>query len=116
MAIPRPLVLFTSLATLLAGTSCPPARASTPQAWRDYNQQVLSSCVAASSLRQARAVAGRVDLPGSDGALTSVLLLEGKARQPHLRGRRMVELCLYDQGKRQARVADAAALLPPSQP
>lgn len=101
---------------LLLSLTAAPALASSPQAWRDYDRQVLNACLAGSSLRNPRALGSRVDVPGSgrggDGSLTSALLLEGKARQPHMRGRRQLELCLYDQRSRTARVVEADALLP----
>jgi len=93
---------------LLALAAAPlPASASSPQAWNAYGQQVVKACVAASGLRSPKPAGERVDLPGRNDALTSALLLEGTYPQPHMAGRRGLELCLYDARSRQARVAAA---------
>lgn len=102
--------LFTSLLGLALAASALPARASTPQAWTAYGQQVVKACVAASGLRNPRPAGERVDLPGRGDALTSALLLEGTYPQPHMAGRRGLELCLYDARSKQARVAEADRL------
>lgn len=91
-----------------------PARAASPQAWTAYGQQVVRACLAASGLRDPKPAGERVDLPGRNDALTSVLLLGGTYPQPHMAGRRGLELCLYDARSRQARVAEADRLMTPS--
>ena len=79
-----------------------------------YGQQVVRACLAASGLRDPKPVGERVDLPGRNDALTSALLLGGAYPQPHMAGRRGLELCLYDARSRQARVAEADRLMAPS--
>lgn len=88
-----------------------PASASSPQAWNAYGQQVLKACVAASRLRNPKPAGERVDLPGRSEAPISALLLEGGYPQPHMAGRRGLELCLYDGASRKARVAEADRLM-----
>ena len=116
MALPRPMVspLMASLLSALAL----PALASSPAAWKEYGQKVQSRCLAASALRGAKPMGERLDMPGpnADGAMTSVLMLEGIAPQPFRKGARVRELCLYDQNSGQARVAEADSLLPPRKP
>ncbi len=86
------------------------APASTPEAWSAYQQEVVKTCVAASSLRHARAAGERVDFDDDVGL--SALLIAGEYAQPHLKGQRGRELCLFDKHTRTARIADADRLLP----
>lgn len=95
------------LALLLLGPVMPPARASSPDAWRAYDLEVRAACRKASRLEQPRMPGERIDVPvagrTADGGtlLISVLLLEGQ------KGR---ELCLFEQRTRRATVAEADAL------
>ena len=100
-----------ALLGLALATAALPAGASSPQAWTAYGQQVVKACLASSSLRSPKPAGERVDLPGRGDALTSALLLEGTYPQPHMAGRRGLELCLYDARSKQARVAEADQLL-----
>lgn len=104
----RPSIALLGLALAAAAL---PAGASSPQAWTAYGQQVVKACLAGSSLRSPKPAGERVDLPGRGDALTSALLLEGTYPQPHMAGRRGLELCLYDARSKQARVAEADQLL-----
>jgi len=97
------------LCLALTGLSLP-ARASSPQAWSAYAQQVLQACTAASGLLHPKPAGERLDLPGGQDGLVSVLMLEGVVPQPHMQGRRGLELCLYDSATRRARVAEADRL------
>ena len=110
----RPLHSLLLLGSLLSGLVLP-ALASSPAAWKEYGQKVQSRCLAASSLKGAKTLGERLDLPapGGDGLMINVLLLEGIALQPFRNGARVRELCLYDQRSGQARVAEADALLAP---
>ena len=112
VALPRPAAgVALLLPVLLTAAAALPARASSPQAWAAYGQQVQKACLAASTLRGSRPAGERVDLPAGNGAPTSVLLLEGTYPQAHMAGRRGLELCLYDGATRKARVAEADRLL-----
>lgn len=108
LSLPLPCGL---LAAGLFALAAAPARASSPSAWAALGQQVLQACRAASSLRNPQAAGERVDLPAANGAPTSVLLLQGTYPQPHMAGRRGLELCLYDGGSRRARVVEADRLV-----
>src|SRR5579863_6265123 len=92
----------------LFGASVAPA--STPEAWSAYQQEVVKTCVAASLLRHARAAGERVDFDDDVGL--SALLIAGEYSQPHMRGQRGRELCLFDKHTRRARIADADHLIP----
>ncbi|MFN6132710.1 MAG: hypothetical protein ACK46L_07375 [Synechococcaceae cyanobacterium] len=122
MSDPRCRPLPASLAALLLGSLWSavalPASASSPAAWKEYGQKVKSRCLAASSLKGAKPIGERLDLPAPspDGSLISVLMLEGVAPQAFRQGARLRELCLYDQRSGQARVAEADALLAPRKP
>jgi hypothetical protein len=95
-------------ATALAGG---PALASSPQAWSAYDRQVRTACVAASGLAAVRVKGQRVDLPGLG---LSALLLEGTYPQPHMGGRKGLELCLVEQRSGRASVAEADRLIGPA--
>lgn len=101
------------LAALLLVAAAPQALASSPDAWKAYDQNVRSACKAASRLRQPRVLGERIDvpvaIPSPDGGtpLISALLLEGPYPQPHMRGQMGRELCLFDQRTRRASVGDA---------
>jgi hypothetical protein len=103
--------LVAPLLGLALAAAAPRAIASSPQAWNAYGQQVVKACLAASSLRNPKPAGERVDLPGRGEALSSALLLQGTYPQPHMAGRRGLELCLYDARSKQARVAEADQLL-----
>ncbi|MBM5817664.1 MAG: hypothetical protein FJ083_14085 [Cyanobacteria bacterium K_Offshore_surface_m2_239] len=104
---------------LLLGLALPPALASSPAAWRDYDREVRAACLQASRLRQPRVLGERVDVPVADRTpdggtlLISALLLEGRWAQPAPRGQLGRELCLFEQRTRRATVADADALAQP---
>ncbi|MFM7169902.1 MAG: hypothetical protein ACKOYH_03480 [Cyanobium sp.] len=89
------VVLGMALLALLA----PPAGASSPAAWRAYDQEVRSACLKASRLVQPRVMGERIDVPVAD--------VSPKA---HRAGRKGRELCLFEQRTRQATVGVAEAL------
>jgi hypothetical protein len=92
-------------AALTAGATL----ASTPQAWKAYDAEVLKACLAASSLRNAHAAGQRVDFDDAIGY--SALLLAGSYTQPHMKNRSGRELCLFDRRTRTATVSEADAIL-----
>ena len=85
------------------------ALASTPQAWNDFDAEVLKACVAASSLRNPHAGGQRVDFDDATGY--SALLLSGHYPQPHMKNQPGRELCLFDRRTRTAVVSDADGIL-----
>jgi hypothetical protein len=90
-----------AVAALAAGA----ALASTPQAWGEYDAEVLRACVAASSLRNAHAAGQRVDFDDTVGY--SALVLAGHYPQPHMKHQPGRELCLFDRRTRTAVVSEA---------
>ncbi len=111
----RPAQALFSLGRAIAGVclaaASPYCAASTPQAWSAYDQEVLKACIAASSLRDARATGERVDFDDRIGY--SALLIVGHYRQSHMNNRRGRELCLFDRRTRTASVSDADRLILP---
>jgi hypothetical protein len=85
-----------------------PAQASSPAAWAGLDTQVRATCRAASTLSAVVEPGDRLDLPGDR---LSLLLLEGRHRQPHLRGQKGLELCVYERANGVARVLEADGLL-----
>jgi hypothetical protein len=118
LSCPRCRSLATLVLASLLSALVLPASASSPAAWRDYGQKVQSRCLAASTLKGARPMGERLDLPAPtpDGSLISALMLTGLAPQAFRQGVRLRELCLYDQRSGQARVAEADDLLAPRKP
>jgi hypothetical protein len=104
--------LTLALGAALAWSTQGSARASSPQAWASYGQEVQRACLAASRLRQAKPAGDRVDLAGQgEGAgLLSALLLRGTYPQPHLAGRTGLELCVYDASRKRIRIGEADRL------
>jgi hypothetical protein len=98
---------FCWLGIALLGASAAPA--STPEAWNAYQQEVVKTCVAASSLRHARAAGERIDFDDEVGF--SALLIAGEYPQPHMRTQHGRELCLFNKHTRTAAMADADRLL-----
>jgi hypothetical protein len=100
----------------LLGLMATPVGASSPDAWRAYDQEVRSACLKASRLAQPRVLGERTDVPVADltpsggTLLISAVLLEGTDPQAHMGGRKGRELCLFEQRTRRATVADAEAL------
>jgi hypothetical protein len=85
------------------------ASASTPEAWSAYQQEVVKTCVAASSLRGAHAAGERIDFDDDVGL--SALLIAGDYPQPHMKNQHGRELCLFNKYTRTAWMADADRLI-----
>jgi hypothetical protein len=101
---------------LVLGLVAPPTRASSPAAWQAYDAEVRQACLKASLLKDPRVLGERIDVPVADVSpegttpLISALLLEGRFPQPHMRGQKGRELCLFEQRTRRATVAGAEAI------
>ncbi len=81
-----------------------PTQASSPAAWSSYDAKVRAACGAASRLSQPRVRGERLDLP--DAGL-SLLVLEGRYPQPHMQGKRGLEVCVFEKNSGRASVAEA---------
>lgn len=80
------------------------AQASSEEAWAEHDQQVLQACVAASQLKDTQAVGRPAEFDDSVGY--SVLLLQGRYPQAHMKNRTGRELCLFDKKTRSAHVSE----------
>ena len=85
--------------------------ASTPEAWKSFDEEVIKACLGASQLSQARPAGARVDFDDQLGY--SALLISGRYPQPHLHGHPGRELCLFDRRTRRAVVSSADGLMAP---
>jgi hypothetical protein len=94
----------------LIAVSVVPAHASTPSAWKDYDQRVTQACVAASGLKDAKPVGGLVKY--DDRVPVTALVLAGRYPQKHMKNAPGRELCVWDRKAEKAYVSEADQLLP----
>lgn len=81
-----------------------PVHGSTPTAWSKLERDAKRSCIAASNFRQPRASEMIVF---SDAVGQVALLVTGIYRQPHMKGVRGTNLCLYNRRTRASAVEEA---------
>ena len=86
------------------------ASASSPSAWKDYNQRLTQACVAASGLKDAKPVGGPIQY--DDRVPVTALVLAGRYPQKHMNNRPGRELCVWDRKANKAYVSEADQLLP----
>ena len=84
--------------------------ASTPTAWKDYDQRVTQACVAASGLKDVKPVGGLVQY--DDRVPVTALVLAGRYPQKHMKNAPGRELCVWDRKAGKAYVSEADQLLP----
>jgi hypothetical protein len=97
---------FTVASLALAAT----AGASTPGAWKDYDQRLIKACVAASGLKDVKPVGGAIRY--DDRVPVTALVLAGRYPQKHMKDRPGRELCVWDRKAEKAYVSEADQLLP----
>lgn len=106
-----PKMMFTKgFACVLAMCSAVAAQASTPAAWKDYNQRVTQACVAASGLKDVKPVGGPIAY--DDRVPVTALVLAGRYPQKHMKNAPGRELCVWDRKAEKAYVSEADQLLP----
>lgn len=104
-------MMFAKVFTLLAGGSAAfAAQASSPAAWKDYDQRLTKACVAASGLKDAKPVGGPIQY--DDRVPVTALVLAGRYPQKHMNNRPGRELCVWDRKAEKAYVSEADQLLP----
>ncbi|MDB5884294.1 MAG: hypothetical protein JWR74_465 [Polaromonas sp.] len=97
------------IAVFLAALACPGlASASTAAAWSAHEQQVIQTCLKASSLKHARA--GARPMAFDDRSAITALLVAGRYPQAHMKNQSGRELCLYNRKTRKAVVTPADQL------
>lgn len=99
---------FTALA-LLSAPVCA-VQASSPSAWKAYEQEMTQACVAASGLDGAKPVGAPIQY--DDRVPVDALVLAGRYPQKHMRGRSGRELCVWDRKAHKAYVSEADQLIP----
>jgi hypothetical protein len=96
---------------VLAGLACATtAGASTPGAWKDYDQRLMKACVAASGLKDVKPVGGPIHY--DDRVPVTALVLAGRYPQKHMKNSPGRELCVWDRKAEKAYVSEADQLLP----
>ena len=85
-------------------------QASTPGAWKDYDQRLTKACVAASGLKDVKPVGGPIHY--DDRVPVTALVLSGRYPQKHMKNRPGRELCVWDRKAEKAYVSEADQLLP----
>lgn len=87
---------------------CGAAFASTPAAWSDHDKEVAATCAKASGLKDAQPVS--TPMAYDDRVGFTVLLIQGRYPQPHMKNRAGRELCLFDRQTKDAAVIEADQL------
>lgn len=82
-----------------------PASASTPAAWEQLQRQSERSCIVASRVTRAQ-VSRMIVFDDATGVVA--LLVTGRALQPHMKGTKVTNLCLYNRKTRKAAIEEAA--------
>ncbi len=101
-----PLILLA-----LAGITAQ-ASASSSDAWKAFDKTLVDGCVAASSLKNAKAAGAPATFDDSIGY--SALLIKGQYKQASMKNKTGTELCLYDRKNKKALITewDNATTLP----
>jgi hypothetical protein len=84
--------------------------ASSPSAWKDYDQRLTKACIAASGLKDVKPVGGPIQY--DDRVPVTALVLAGRYPQKHMSNRPGRELCVWDRKAEKAYVSEADQLLP----
>ena len=98
---------FIALAASFVASS---AVASSPAAWKDYDQRLMKACIAASGLKDVKPVGGPIQY--DDRVPVTALVLAGRYPQKHMNNRAGRELCVWDRKVEKAYVSEADQLLP----
>ena len=83
--------------------------AATPDAWADYEKAVITACINASGLRNAKAAGKLVDFDDRLGI--SAIVIQGRYSQKHMNNARGRVLCLFDKKTQTPYVSEAKELL-----
>ena len=79
------------------------ANGTTPDAWAAYEKEVVSACVAASNLLDAKPGGKLLDFDDRIGF--TAVVIDGRYPQPHMRNKCGRVLCLFDKQTRTAYVS-----------
>jgi hypothetical protein len=80
------------------------ASASSPDAWKAFDKTLVDSCVAASSLKNAKPAGAPAMFDDSVGY--NALLIKGQYKQAFMKNKTGTELCLYDRKNKKALITE----------
>lgn len=80
------------------------ASASSPDAWKAFDKTLVDSCVAASSLKNAKPAGAPAIFDDSVGY--NALLIKGQYKQAFMKNKTGTELCLYDRENKKALITE----------
>ena len=80
------------------------ANASSPDAWKAFDKTLVDSCVAASSLKNAKPAGASAMFDDSVGY--NALLIKGQYKQAFMKNKTGTELCLYDRKNKKALITE----------
>jgi len=80
------------------------ASASSDDAWKAFDKTLVDSCVAASSLKNAKPAGASAMFDDSVGY--SALLIKGQYKQTFMKNKTGTELCLYDRKNKKALITE----------
>ena len=80
------------------------ASASSPDAWKAFDETLVDSCVAASSLKNAKPAGAPAMFDDSVGY--NALLIKGQYKQAFMKNKTGTELCLYDRKNKKALITE----------
>lgn len=94
----------TTLLLLTLAAVAGQASASSPDAWKAFDKTLIDSCVAASSLKNAKPAGTSAMFDDSVGY--SALLIKGQYKQAFMKNKTGTELCLYDRKNKKALITE----------
>lgn len=80
------------------------ASASSPDAWKAFDKTLIDSCVAASTLKNAKPAGAAAMFDDSVGY--NALLIKGQYKQAFMKKKTGTELCLYDRKNQKALITE----------
>ena len=80
------------------------ASASSPDAWKAFDKTLIDSCVAASTLKNAKPAGAAAMFDDSVGY--NALLIKGQYKQAFMKNKTGTELCLYDRKNQKALITE----------
>ncbi|MDH0748406.1 hypothetical protein N5D61_18960 [Pseudomonas sp. GD03842] len=95
---------LTALALIALATIAGPASASSTEAWNAFDKKLVDSCVAASTLKNARPAGAAAMFDDSVGY--NALLIKGQYKQAFMKNKTGTELCLYDRKHQKALITE----------
>ena len=89
-------------------------RGATPEAWAAHEKEVVTTCAAASKLRDPKPGGSAVDFDDRVGL--TALIIDGYYPQSHLKNKRGRVLCIFDKRTRTGAVSAADSIVQSRRP